>query len=440
MELDPKKRPAAHHIIDWLDKTASTVEPGNHCSSVEQHVDFLQEQYCQENNLKLSSECLEDIKEHAETEELTEYVGTGSGHGQQGQEKSLGDEWSSWGAQDTKQTVNPEGASISVSKSGKKLFSLKNLIFNKKAHRKNLGNGRPMLGFSRTLGLFKKGELKPFLKSSNLIGKDGFAKVYKGLIDNAPVTLRKLIAVPDEDQFEDEIIIQSGVIHNNIVRLIGVCFEFDVPILIYEFLFKDSLYDILHGDNKVPLNLGARLSIAATSADALAYMHSMYRTKLLHGDFKPANILFDDNFMPKVDMGISRMIARFGFFDIDDYSLSYMDPVFQQTGLLTEKSDAYSFGVVILELLTRKKAKHAGNNSLVRNFLENHKQGRKSTELFDKEIALAEDLELLDNLAEMAMECLNLDVDQRPTMMNVAKRLTILNKSHELTLLQASCV
>ena len=83
----------------------------------------------------------------------------------------------------------------------------------------------------------------------------------------------------------------------------------------------------------------------------------------------------------------------------------YMDPLYLQTGLLSEYSDVYSFGVVMLELLTRKKATHSDNNSLVRNFLENHKQGRKSTELSDEKIAVMENLELLDNLAQLVVEC-----------------------------------
>jgi serine/threonine protein kinase len=116
-----------------------------------------------------------------------------------------------------------------------------------------------------------------------------------------------------------------------------------------------------------------------------------------------------------------------------------MDPPYLQTGLLTKQSDVFSFGVVMLELLTRKMAA-AGfeKNSLIRNFVVNHEQGRKATELFDKEIVVTRDLELLDDLAEIVMECMNPDVEQRPTMVDVAKRLSILSKSRELALLQAS--
>ena len=199
--------------------------------------------------------------------------------------------------------------------------------------------------------------------------------------------------------------------------------------LVYEFVSRGSLHGILHSNKKAPLNLNLRLSIAAESADVLAYMHSHTHSTILHGDFKPENILLDDNFTPKIsDFGVSRMVdyKRTG---IIVGNMAYTDPVYLHTGRLTEKSDVYSFGVVMLELLTRKKATDANNNSLVRGFLDNHKQRRKSTELFDKEIAVARDLELLDNLTELAVECLDLDVDQRPTMTEVARRIRALDRS-----------
>uniref|UniRef100_A0A8R7QMR3 Protein kinase domain-containing protein n=1 Tax=Triticum urartu TaxID=4572 RepID=A0A8R7QMR3_TRIUA len=298
-------------------------------------------------------------------------------------------------------------------------------------------NGGPTLEKASVIKLFKKEELMPILKSSNLIGKGCFGEVYKGLLGNKKVAIKKPIngSVLESDQFANEVIIQSQVIHKNIVRLIGCCLEVDAPMLVYEFISQGSLHDILHNENnKVPLNLDTRLNIVAQSADGLAYMHSKANIKILHGDVKPANILLDDNFVPKIsDFGISRLIAR----DKEHTAsiigdMNYMDPVYLQEGLLTEKSDVYSFGVVILELISRRRALHSHNNKLVKNFLEAHKKQKKATELFDNEIAIPEDLELLDSLAALAVECLSLDVDQRPTMMEVAERLIILGRSRKV--------
>ncbi|KAG2640445.1 hypothetical protein PVAP13_2KG098000 [Panicum virgatum] len=297
-------------------------------------------------------------------------------------------------------------------------------------------NGGPILEKTKIIKLFKKKELKKILKRKNLITEKGcHGEVYKGLLDNKQVVVKKPKssgAQENKEQFVNEVIIQSQVIHKNIVRLIGCCLEVDIPMLVYEFVPRGSLEDILHGNNKVvPLNIDARLSIAAQSADGLAYMHSKTNNKIIHGDIKPANILLDDNFMPKIsNLGVLRLNARVKEGPenaIDDWS--YMDPKYMQTGHLTEKNDVYSFGVVILELISRKKATYSKDNSLARSFLDADK-GKRVADLFDNEIAQTNNLELLRSLAKIAMECFSLDMDQRPSMIDVAERLLKLNQYH----------
>ncbi|XBI42668.1 hypothetical protein VPH35_107524 [Triticum aestivum] len=174
-------------------------------------------------------------------------------------------------------------------------------------------NGGPTLEKATSIKIFKKEDLKSFLNKNNLIANGSFGKVYKGLLENKLVAIKKPIngSVRENEQFANEVIIQSQVIHKNIVRLIGCCPEVEAPLLVYEFISQGSLHDILHNNNnKVALNLDARLRIAAHSADGLAYMHSQANTRILHGDVKPANILLDENFAPKIsDFGISSLLA-----------------------------------------------------------------------------------------------------------------------------------
>ena len=295
-------------------------------------------------------------------------------------------------------------------------------------------NGGLTLEKARTIKIYTRDNLKPILKSSNVIVKGGFGEVYKGVVDGVMVAVKKPNgrSVLEKEQFPNEVTILSQVSHKNIVRLIGCCLEVDNPMLVYEFISKGSLEDNLHSaDNEKILDLDVRLSILEESAQGLAYMHSQIHNKILHGDVKPANILLDENISPKIaDFGISRLLAKGKYHTANIIGdMSYMDPVYLQSGRLTDKSDVYSFGVVILELISGRRAIHSENNSLVKSFLEVHKEQKKATELFDKEIAIAEDLELLDSLAEMAVECLSLDVDQRPTMIEVAERLVNLSRS-----------
>ncbi|XP_071675880.1 wall-associated receptor kinase 3-like [Lolium perenne] len=290
-------------------------------------------------------------------------------------------------------------------------------------------NGGPTLEKLNNIKLFTKEDIKKIQKTSTYIGKGAFGSVYSGRIEdsNQAVAVKEPIngTSADKGQFVNEIIIQSQVIHRNIVKLVGCCLEVDIPILVYEFIPNGSLDDILHGTRKMPLSMGLRLKIAAESAEGLAYMHSKANTTILHGDVKPANILLTDDFAPKIsDFGISRLIAT----DLQQTAhvigdMSYMDPVYFQTGLLTKKSDVYSFGIMLLELITRNKATHSDNNSLLRNFLDVYTTHKSVTELVDKELAELDDPELIDSLAVMINQCVNLDVNQRPEMTDVEERL-----------------
>ncbi|CAD6212203.1 unnamed protein product [Miscanthus lutarioriparius] len=294
-------------------------------------------------------------------------------------------------------------------------------------------NGGPIIEEVNKIKLFKKKELEQTLKSSNRIGQGGFGEVYKGYLrdETQPVAVKKpKIDVKLAGQFANEVIIQSRVLHKNIVKLIGCCLEVDVPILVYEYVPNGSLDRILHDSNRVPLNLDLRLQIAAQSAKGLAYMHSEITTPILHGDVKPANILLDEDFVPKIsDFGTSRMIT------IDENYAStiignwgYMDPEYVLTGLYTSKSDVYSFGVVLLELFTRKKALNPDNNSILGNSLDTYTKKKRVIELVDPEIAAIGSTGVFHSLAEVIVQCLSTDIDQRPEMADVAERLQYLLK------------
>jgi len=294
-------------------------------------------------------------------------------------------------------------------------------------------NGGPIIEEVNKIKLFKKKELEQTLKSSNRIGQGGFGEVYKGYLRDGtqPVAVKKpKIDVKLAGQFANEVIIQSRVLHKNIVKLIGCCLEVDVPILVYEYVPNGSLDRILHDSNRVPLNLDLRLQIAAQSAKGLAYMHSEITTPILHGDVKPANILLDEDFVPKIsDFGTSRMIT------VDENYAStiignwgYMDPEYVLTGLYTSKSDVYSFGVVLLELFTRKKALDPDNNSILGSSLDTYTKKKRVIELVDPEIAAIGNTGVFHSLAEIIVQSLSTDIDQRPEMADVAERLQYLLK------------
>ncbi|BAH94756.1 Os10g0152000 [Oryza sativa Japonica Group] len=283
-------------------------------------------------------------------------------------------------------------------------------------------NGGSVLQKVDNVKIFSKDELKKITKNnSEVLGQGGFGKVYKGTLeDNTTVAVKTSIEVNEarKDDFTNEVIIQSQMMHNNIIKLLGCCLEVDVPMLVYEFAAKGNLQDILHGDANIPLPLGLRLNIAIESAEGLRYMHSSTSRTIRHGDVKPANILLTDKFIPKISyFGTSKLLTvdkDFTMFVVG--SMGYIDPVFHKTGHLTQKSDVYSFGVVLLELICRKPTIYGENCSLIIEFQNAYDQENSGRIMFDKEIAKQEDILILEEIGRLAMECLKEKVEERPDM------------------------
>uniref|UniRef100_A0A0E0B751 Protein kinase domain-containing protein n=1 Tax=Oryza glumipatula TaxID=40148 RepID=A0A0E0B751_9ORYZ len=301
-------------------------------------------------------------------------------------------------------------------------------------------NGGSVLQKVDNIMIFSKDEIKKILKNnSDIIGEGEFGKVYKGrLKDDTLVAVKTSIEVNEarKEDFTNEVIIQSQMMHNNIIKLLGCCLEVDVPMLVYEFAANGSLKDILHGDANrlVPLSLDLRLDIAVQSAEGLRYMHSSISHTIRHGDIKPANILLTDKFIAKIsDFGTSKLLtADKEFTMVVAGSMGYIDPIFYMTGHLTQKSDVYSFGVVLLELFSRKPTIYDKNYSLVVEFRKAYDRENSGRALFDKEIAIEEDVLILEEIGRLAMDCLKEKIEERPDMKEVAARLMMLRRSRNL--------
>ncbi|CAO2142910.1 unnamed protein product [Urochloa humidicola] len=205
---------------------------------------------------------------------------------------------------------------------------------------------------------------------STPIGEGAFGKVFLGTITGTDHDVQKVAVkcaimkakkVLPKEEFVNEITFQFRISHVNLVRLIGCCLETFVPMLVFEFVPKGSLYNMLHGASMpTELLLPARLDIAIGTAEALTYMHSQGWNHV-HGDVKSGNIILDDNLTPKVsDFGSSKLVSIASRYPkwVVSGDMNYIDPVYIKSGRFTVKSDVYSFGVVLLELITRKTARY----------------------------------------------------------------------------------
>ncbi|KAK4765398.1 hypothetical protein SAY86_026488 [Trapa natans] len=233
-----------------------------------------------------------------------------------------------------------------------------------------------ILGFSKSM--FSYDELimaTDGFSDTNLLGEGGFGYVHRGVLANGKeVAVKQLKAGSGqgEREFQAEVEIISRLHHKHLVSLVGYCIAGSRRLLVYEFVPNNNLEFHLHGKGGLAMDWTTRLKIALGSAKGLAYLHEDCHPKIIHRDIKAANILLDFRFEAKVaDFGLAKITS-----DANTHvttrvmgTFGYLAPEYASSGKLTEKSDVFSFGIMLLELITGRRpvdpAQTYMNNSLV---------------------------------------------------------------------------
>ncbi|XP_057471922.1 receptor-like cytoplasmic kinase 185 isoform X2 [Actinidia eriantha] len=199
-----------------------------------------------------------------------------------------------------------------------------------------------------------------------LLGEGGFGRVYKGTLQSSG----QIVAVKQLDrngmqgnkEFLVEVLVLSLLHHPNLVNLIGYCADGDQRLLVYEYMPLGSVEDHLHdiAEDKKPMDWLGRMKIASGAAQGLEYLHEKANPPVVYWDLKSSNVLLDEDFNPRLsDYGLAKLGLGGNKMHVTPRVMGtygYCAPEYERTGELTLKSDVYSFGIVLLELITGRRA------------------------------------------------------------------------------------
>ncbi|XP_048358253.1 interleukin-1 receptor-associated kinase 4 isoform X2 [Sphaerodactylus townsendi] len=265
----------------------------------------------------------------------------------------------------------------------------------------------------------------------NKLGEGGFGVVYKGCINGRTVAVKKLCAVADvslqdlKQQFEQEITIMAKCQHENLVELIGFSSDLDQPCLVYDYMPNGSLLDRLAClDDTAPIPWRTRCNIAQGAASGICYLHE---NNHIHRDVKSANILLTEELVPKLsDFGLARASVRFTQTIITDRivgTAAYMAPEALR-GEIGPKSDIFSFGVVLLEIITGLKPMDENRDpQLLLSIKEEIEDEEMTIEDYIDEKMSNWNLTSVEQMYAVSCQCLNEKKSLRPDIKMVKQHL-----------------
>ena len=268
-------------------------------------------------------------------------------------------------------------------------------------------------------------------KESLIIGEDGFGTGYKGYLkkSSTPVAIKlsKKESLYGLSELKNEVVLLCQLHHPNLMPLVGFCFERNELILVYEYMSNGSLYDHLHKRNIDPLTWKRRLQICIGVARGLHYLHTGAKYAIIHRDITTRNILLDNNWEPKVSglslskrgpLSISKSLIRVESRVRGTYG--YADPEYVATGVLTEKSDVFSFSIILFEVVSAKPALE-----LFKEHLNKHNHSLKSCEkkIVDPFLKSKIASGCWKTFVDITERCLLLDGRERPDMGEVEVEL-----------------
>ncbi|XP_004510748.1 probable serine/threonine-protein kinase At1g01540 [Cicer arietinum] len=274
------------------------------------------------------------------------------------------------------------------------------------------------------------------LSEHNVIGEGGYGIVYSGVLpDGTKIAVKNLLNNKGqaEREFKVEVEVIGRVRHKNLVRLLGYCVEGEYRMLVYEYVDNGNLEQWLHGDvgPVSPVTWEIRMNIILGTAKGLAYLHEGLEPKVVHRDVKSSNILLDCQWNPKVsDFGLAKLLHSEHSYVTTRVmgTFGYVAPEYACTGMLNERSDVYSFGILIMEMITGRipvdYSRPQGEVNLIE-WLKNMVGSRKAEEVVDPKLSEKPSSKALKRALLVALRCVDPDAAKRPKMGHVIHMLEV---------------
>lgn len=276
----------------------------------------------------------------------------------------------------------------------------------------------------------------------NILGRGGFGTVYKGeLHDGTKIAVKRMesgvMSEKGLDEFKSEIAVLTKVRHRHLVALLGYCLDGNERLLVYEYMPQGTLSRFLFNwqeEGLKPLEWTKRLIIALDVARGVEYLHGLAQQSFIHRDLKPSNILLGDDMRAKVaDFGLVRLApdGKVSLVTRLAGTFGYLAPEYAVTGRVTTKIDVFSFGVILMELITGRRALDENQQEesvhLVQWFRRMHINKDTFRKAIDPTLDLDEEaLASVSTVAELAGHCCAREPHQRPDMSHAVNVLSSL--------------
>ncbi|KAL3841051.1 hypothetical protein ACJIZ3_025642 [Penstemon smallii] len=262
--------------------------------------------------------------------------------------------------------------------------------------------------------------------SENMVGKGGFAEVYRGILeDGQAIAVKRLSKTSNDERKEKEFLTEIGTLghvsHPNVTSLLGCCIDNGLY-LVFQFSSKGSVSSLLHDEKLPTMDWKTRYKIAVGTAKGLHYLHKNCPRRIIHRDIKSSNILLTSDFDPQIsDFGLAKWLpSQWTHHSIGpiEGTFGHLAPEYFMHGVVDEKTDVFAFGVFLLELISGKKPVDSSHQSLHSWAKPILNQGN-TKEVSDPRLGEDYDLSQLSRLAFAASLCIRASPIWRPTMSEV---------------------